>query len=309
METNIIHLGESLEILRSLPDESVDMCVTSPPYYNLRDYKITRQVGTEKTPTEYISNLCDIFEEVKRVLKPEGVCWVNIGDSYKSKALMQIPSRFEVAMSDRGWKLRNEIIWSKPNPQPTSAKDRFWTNHEKLFMFVKDVKNYYFEQPRVPQAEISIRRMFSKNHVDRRKDKDATGKEGFALSSDRQDEHYRKMREKSGIVKDFDYEELIKSGKVPTRPKFTVWHTPSKGYKGAHFAIYPEELIKDPIVSSCPTGGVVLDPFMGSGTTAITALKNNRNYVGIEINATYREIALQRIEHERSILTTANTTL
>ena len=299
LDLNTIHNEDSLEGLKKLPANSVDMCVTSPPYYNLRDYKNVRQIGIEKSVEGFVGKLCDIFDEVRRVLKDEGVCWVNIGDSYRNKALLQVPSRFELEMVKRGWHLRNEIIWSKPNPQPISAKDRFWTNHEKFFMFVKNPKKYYFNQPRVPQAEISIRRMFSKNHVNKRKDKDTTEKEGFALSSHRQDEHYKKMRENLDISKDFDYDELVKSGKVPTRPKFTVWDVSSKGYRGAHFAVYPQELVTDPILSSSPPGGVVLDPFMGSGTTALVAIANERNFVGFEINPEYRQLALERIANAR----------
>jgi len=295
METNIIHLGDNIEGMQKLPSESVDMCITSPPYYNQRDYKKQKQLGMEGTVSLFVENLCNVFDEVKRVLKKEGVCWVNIGDTYHNKVLLQVPSRFEIEMSKRGWKLRNEIIWSKPNPQPTSSKDRFWTNHEKLFMFVKDTKKYYFDQPRVPQAEISIRRMFSNNNIDKRKDRETTEKEGFALSSQNQDKHYKQMREKSGIQKGFDYEELIKSGKCPTRPKFTVWDISTKGYKGAHFAVYPPDLIRDPIVSSSPPDGIVLDPFMGSGTTAIVALESDRRYLGYELNEDYLNLANERI--------------
>ncbi len=297
MELNVIHNEECLQGLKELPAKCVDMCITSPPYYNLRDYKTNRQIGIEESVDSFVNNLCDIFEEIKRVLKDEGVCWVNIGDTYRNKALLQVPSRFEIEMVRRGWHLRNEVIWSKPNPQPISSKDRFWTNHEKLFMFVKNPKIYYFDQPRVPQAEISIRRMFSKNNINKRKDKNTSEKEGFSLSSTRQDDHYSKMRENLNISKDFNYEELVKSGNVPTRPKFTVWNVSSKNFKGAHFAVYPEELILDPILSSCPEGGVVIDPFMGSGTTAMVALKNSRNFVGFELNSEYRDIALERIKN------------
>ena len=296
MEINVIHNCECLEGMSKLPEKTIDMCITSPPYFNLRDYKSDKQIGTEKKAEQYIENLCNIFDGVKRALKDEGVCWVNIGDTYKNKCLLQIPSRFEIEMVKRGWSLRNEIIWSKPNPQPMSSKDRFWTSHEKLFMFVKNPKKYYFDQPRVPQAEISIRRMFSKNNTEKRKDNLAGDKEGFSLSGTRQDDHYRQMRENMGIEKDFDYDELVRSGKAPTRPKFTVWDIATKSYRGAHFAVYPEELIEDPILSSCPESGIVLDPFMGSGTTALVSLKNDRNFVGFELNDEYCKLANERIK-------------
>jgi site-specific DNA-methyltransferase (adenine-specific) len=300
MELNTIMVGDNLATLATLPDASVDMAITSPPYYNLRDYKHNSQIGGEGSVDDFVNKLCDVFDQVYRVLKPTGSLWVNIGDTYQNKRLLQVPSRFEIAMADRGWILRNEIIWNKPNPQPISSKDRFWSNHEKIFWFVKDAKNYYFDRDPilVPQAEISIRRMFSKNNIDKRKDSNATAKEGFSLSSSNQDKHYARMREEAGIDKDFNYEELIASGKCPMRPTFTVWDVPSTTYKGAHFAVYPPELVKMPILSTCPEGGVVLDPFMGSGTTGVVAKQHNRNYIGCELNEEYAGLAQKRIEEE-----------
>jgi len=305
LETNIIHVGDNLFHLTNIPDNSVDMCVTSPPYYNLRDYKNSGQIGTENTVKDFVENLCKVFDEIYRILKPTGSCWVNIGDTYDKKRLLQVPSRFEIAMCDRGWHLRNEIIWSKPNPQPISSKDRFWGNHEKFFWFVKDVKKYYFNRDAilVPQAEISIRRMFSKNNISKRKDFNATSKEGFAISSDSQDKHYARMREEMGIDKEFNYEELIKSGKCPTRPEFDTWNVPSVTYKGAHFAVYPPELIEKPVLSCCPEQGIVIDPFMGSGTTGEVAKLNNRKYIGLELNPEYAILANERISKVGGIFT------
>ena len=305
LETNIIHVGDNLFHLTNIPDNSVDMCVTSPPYYNLRDYKNSGQIGAENTVKDFVENLCKVFDEIHRVLKPTGSCWVNIGDTYDKKRLLQVPSRFEIAMCDRGWHLRNEIIWSKPNPQPISSKDRFWGNHEKFFWFVKDVKKYYFNRDAilVPQAEISIRRMFSKNNMSKRKDFNASSKEGFAISSSSQDKHYARMREEMGIDKEFNYEELIKSGKCPTRPEFDTWDIPSVTYKGAHFAVYPPELIEKPILSCCPEQGIVIDPFMGSGTTGEVAKLNNRRYIGLELNPEYAILANERISKVGGIFT------
>ena len=305
LETNIIHVGDNLFHLTNIPDNSVDMCVTSPPYYNLRDYKNSGQIGAENTVKDFVENLCKVFDEIHRILKPTGSCWVNIGDTYDKKRLLQVPSRFEIAMCDRGWHLRNEIIWSKPNPQPISSKDRFWGNHEKFFWFVKDVKKYYFNRDAilVPQAEISIRRMFSKNNIDKRKDFNASDKEGFAISSNSQDKHYARMREEMGIDKEFNYEELIKSGKCPTRPEFDTWNVPSVTYKGAHFAVYPPELIEKPILSCCPEQGIVIDPFMGSGTTGEVAKLNNRRYIGLELNPEYAILANERISKVGGIFT------
>ena len=305
LETNIIHVGDNIFHLTNIPDNSVDMCVTSPPYYNLRDYKNSGQIGAENTVKDFVENLCKVFDEIHRILKPTGSCWVNIGDTYDKKRLLQVPSRFEIAMCDRGWHLRNEIIWSKPNPQPISSKDRFWGNHEKFFWFVKDVKKYYFHRDAilVPQAEISIRRMFSKNNMSKRKDFNASDKEGFAISSNSQDKHYARMREEMGIDKEFNYEELIKSGKCPTRPEFDTWNVPSVTYKGAHFAVYPPELIEKPILSCCPEQGIVIDPFMGSGTTGEVAKLNNRRYIGLELNPEYAILANERISKVGGIFT------
>ena len=305
IKVNHIYIGDNIFHLTNIPDASVDMCVTSPPYYNLRDYKNSGQIGAENTVNDFVENLCKVFDEIKRILKPTGSCWVNIGDTYDKKRLLQVPSRFEIAMCDRGWHLRNEIIWSKPNPQPISSKDRFWGNHEKFFWFVKDVKKYYFNRDPilVPQAEISIRRMFSKNNMDKRKDFNASSKEGFAISSSSQDKHYARMREEMGIDKEFNYEELIKSGKCPTRPEFDTWNVPSVTYKGAHFAVYPPELIEKPILSCCPEQGIVIDPFMGSGTTGEVAKLNNRRYIGLELNPEYAILANERISKVGGIFT------
>jgi len=297
MKTNHIYVGDNVETLKTLPDESVDMCITSPPYYNLRDYKNEDQIGSESTVADYVNNLIEVFAEIHRVMKPTGSCWVNIGDTYSDKKLLQVPSRFEIAMSDAGWSLRNEIIWNKPNPQPISSKDRFWSNHEKIFWFVKKTKGYYFdrEQILVPQAEVSVRRMFSNNNLAKRKDAGTTEKEGFSLSSGSQDKHYAKMRESLDIEKDFNYDELVASGKCPSRPMFSVWDISTTSYKGAHFAVYPPELIERPILSTCPPNGIVIDPFMGSGTTAVVAKNNGRQYIGCELNSEYAELAEKRI--------------
>lgn len=305
LETNIVHVGDNITNLKNIPDTSVDMCVTSPPYYNLRDYNNSGQIGAENTVRDFVDNLVEVFDEIHRILKPTGSCWVNIGDTYDKKRLLQVPSKFEIAMCDRGWQLRNEVIWSKPNPQPISSKDRFWGNHEKFFWFVKDVKKYYFNRDEilVPQAEVSIRRMFSKNNMNKRKDVNASDKEGFGISSVNQDKHYARMREEMGINKEFNYEELIRSGKCPMRPEFDIWDIPSVTYKGAHFAVYPPELIEKPILSCCPVGGIVVDPFMGSGTTGEVAKLNDRKYIGFELNEEYAILSQERISKVGGIFT------
>ena len=298
MKTNEVYVGNNVDVLKTFEDESVDMCITSPPYYNLRDYKNSGQIGAESSVDLFVSNLCEVFDEVHRVLKPTGSCWVNIGDTYDKKKLSQVPSRFEIAMSDRGWFLRNEIIWNKPNPQPMSVKDKFWPNHEKIFWFVKKLKGYYFDRAPilVPVAETSLKRMFCNNNLSKRKDIGRTDKEGYSLTSKKQDEYFEKMRETVDFDKNFNYQQLIDSGKCPTRPMFTVWAISSHSkYKGAHFAVYPPELIKVPILATCPPEGVVLDPFVGSGTTCVVAKDLNRKYIGIDISEEYAKLARDRI--------------
>ncbi len=263
--------GDAITMLRTLPDESVNMVITSPPYWQLRDYHVAGQLGLEHSYEEYITNVCEVFDEVKRVLRPDGTCWVNLADSYSGssggypsplhtkgrrfdytipptprsdiprKSLCLIPFRFAVAMVHRGWILRNTIIWHKPNGVPESVKDRFTIDFEYLFFFAKS-PHYYFQQQREPASEREIRR-----------------------------------------------------GRPATRNKRCVWPIPTKGFAGNHFAAYPEALLETPIEAGCPEGGVVLDPFLGSGTTALAAERLGRRWVGIELNPEYVHMAAGRL--------------
>ena len=391
LERNKVYIGSCLEVLKTFPDESIDMCITSPPYWGLRDYGTEGQIwggdpecehdfevskrtlhsgtwgekdnalphfknatklnwevedricskcgawkgelGLEPTPEMFISHLCDIFDEIKRVLKPHGSCWVNLGDSYcrnpnqqdqtgktgiksmkyqynfkhkknygsgyKAKSLVQIPSRFAIEMTDRGWILWNEIIWHKPSCLPASVTDRYTVDYEKMFFFTKN-KNYYFKQ-----------------QIEETKD-------------------------------------------LLQRNKRTVWHVNTASFKGAHFAVYPPDLLESPLDATCPrfvdkvTGkpreitiekksierhelptdnpnyrparydgkytqgqrfaayydkgytdgrnddefvpGVVLDPFFGSGTTGEVAMKQGKDWIGIELNEEFEKISQKRLE-------------
>ena len=366
LKVNKVYSGNSLDVLKTLPDESIDMCITSPPYWGLRDYGTEGQIwggddecehdfksstrklhsgswgekdnalphqknatilnwevedrtcskcgawkgelGLEPTPEMFISNLCDIFDEIKRVLRPHGSCYVNLGDSYcrnpgqqdqsgktgiktfkynynfkhkknygsayKTKSLVQIPSRFGIEMTNRGWVLRNEIIWHKPSCLPASVQDRYTVDFEKMFFFTKNPK-YYFKQ-QIEETKDSLQ-----------------------------------------------------------RNKRTVWHINTASFKDAHFAVYPPNLLESPIDASCPefvdkkTGkprervieknqdkvttyhdkgyqdgrddsefepGIVLDPFFGSGTTAQVAMSQDKDWVGIELNPDYEEISVKRLK-------------
>lgn len=324
---NKIHCGDSLDVLKQMPNEFIDCLITSPPYWGLRDYGVASQLGLEKNFEDYINKLCNIFDEGKRILKKEGTCWVNIGDTYNStpigkqidpkrlsstgeysynfkknvnrklpiKTLLQIPSRFSIEMCNRGWILRNAIIWHKPNCMPASIKDRFTVDFEYLFFFVKN-KKYYFEQQLEPVKQSSIDRL---NRAVSNKNKWINGPNGQTKHTINQPRPNRKRcKEKATnsseffggyhLVAPFD----IKGG----RNKRCVWKITTKSFKEAHFAVFPPELIETPIKAGCPENGIVLDPFMGAGTTGLVAKKLNRDYIGIELNKKYIKIAEKRIE-------------
>lgn len=299
---NRIFQGDSLEALRGLDSNLVDCVATSPPYWGLRDYGVEGQLGLERRYEDYIARLCDIFDEVKRVLKAEGTCWVVMGDTYGGmmgfsekwankahwhpkkpiqrngiqKCLCQVPSRFAIEMCVRGWILRNEIIWWKPNCLPASVKDRFTVDYEKVFFFVKQGR-YWFEQQFEPYRE----------RLDRWSGDTVVENES------------RRWAEGTG-------QNVARMGRMMRpnpngRNKRCVWSIPTSSFPEAHFAVFPEELIAPMIIAGCPEGGIVLDPFMGSGTTAVVARKLGRQFLGIELNPKYCEMAKRRIEKELGV--------
>jgi DNA modification methylase len=309
---SLVLCGDALEQLKILPSESVDCCVTSPPYWALRDYGVSGQLGLEPTFTEYIDKLCNIFDEVKRVLKKGGTLWVNIGDTYygggnnrgntktlsdiqkrnrgphgqvqqkfdfseyQAKSLCQIPSRFAIEMCNRGWILRNKIVWHKPNCMPSSVKDRFTVDYEEVFFFVKS-KKYYFEQQTEPMItdDISAPR----------------GSEGALTPNSG-----RRKQDELGKRQYTGFNGRYAINKPLERNKRSVWSISTKPYKEAHFATYPETLIEPMIKAGCPVGGIVLDPFGGSGTTAQVAIKQNKQYILIELNPEYIPLIQKRLD-------------
>jgi|TARA_Y100000034_G_scaffold70935_2_gene85505 DNA modification methylase len=475
METNIIMNGSALEHLKELPDESIDMSMTSPPYWALRDYgtaswkggeencnhktehtspkstldggkttqnissfykdvcgkcgakRVDKQLGLEPTFDEYINKLCDIYDEVFRVLKKEGTCWVNLGDTYNAgrngghaggtkgldrpenapkqsginaegipaKSLTMIPFRFAIEMVNRGWILRNVIIWHKRNCMPSSVKDRFTVDFEYLFFFSKN-KKYYFETQYEPLSNATIEDLNKRTkmrwgdgskgskHFDGKgvKDYDKKGRTRDEFSNvekgrnkrttwdikDRQtpysilepefrkeiidfrnlpehdnirdyltkwknnkkitineiEKHFGNQAghhwfEKNGSYPSKDdwlklkelleFDDLfdepmttifqksgLKQNSENGRIKRTTWTINPKPFKEAHFAVYPEELCEIPIKAGCFEGGIVLDPFFGSGTTGLVALKQNKKFIGIELNPEYIEIAKKRLK-------------
>lgn len=260
------------------------MCITSPPYWGLRDYKTEPvkwqdgwlgELGTEPYFNAYINHLCDIFDEVKRVLKDDGTCWVNIGDTYLNKKLSLLPFRFAIEMSNRGWTVRNVIIWQKPNAAPQSAKDRFTVDFEYLFFFSKN-KKYYFERQLEPIKQSTYERCKSGCGINKGANYQGLNKTNFERLQKR-----------------------MLSGEISGRNTRTVWSIATHAYHGAHFAVFPPALLEIPIKAGCPENGIVLDPFIGSGTTAVAANRLNRKWIGIELNPEYTKLAEIRISQNK----------
>ena len=310
----MILLGDCRDVLKTIESDSIDCCVTSPPYYGLRDYNSPDQIGMETDPKKYIENMVSVFLEVYRVLKPEGTLWLNMGDSYsgsgrgvgtkefsskqstnkganilsksvenglgmdgrknipvgyKRKDLLGIPWRVAIALQDSGWYLRQDIIWSKPNPMPESVRDRCTKAHEYIFLFSK-TPNYYFDWEAIKEPAVN-----------------------GPLNTDKP----RPSKKKGEFVAKGE----PMPGRLPFRAvteyrnKRSVWTVAPSGFKGAHFATYPEELILPCVLAGSPEGGIVLDPFSGSGTTAAVAKKNKRKYLAIDSNKDYVGIAEERL--------------
>jgi DNA modification methylase len=296
-----IVVGDNRNTLKSLESGSVQTCITSPPYWGLRDYGEDDQIGLEQTPAEYVEELCKVFDEVWRVLADDGTLWLNLGDSYaamrdskatpdslrngdgtkvgtaanrnpanlreaglKHKDLVGIPWRVAFALQERGWYLRQDIIWAKPNPMPESVTDRCTKSHEYIFLLSKQPKYFYdnmaIKEP-VAQEWGTRDRSNGKYH------NDGTG-----------------LQPHTGLEKNYT-----------ERNKRDVWTVNTSRFKGAHFATYPPELVEPCVLAGSREGDWVLDPFNGSGTTGVVALAHNRNYVGLELNPDYADLAVTRI--------------
>ena len=309
MQLNKIYNGNALDVLKTFPNESVDMVITSPPYWGLRDYGVEGQLGLESTPEEYVSKMVEVFREVKRVLRKDGTLWLNLGDSYcgtgnkgeykdpkyldgrngqkvalnnkikdlKSKDLIGIPWMVAFALRADGWYLRQDIIWHKPNPMPESVKDRCTKAHEYIFLLSKSRKYYYdHESIKEPAAYDGRKDTLLKGSPKYEKGV-VPGQVAHSMSAKG---HERWKKNERG-----EY----------VRNKRSVWAIPTKPFKEAHFATFPEKLIEPCILAGSPEGGIVLDPFMGSGTTAVVAKSLGRKYVGIELNPDYIKIAEKRL--------------
>jgi DNA modification methylase len=291
MENDKIHCGDAEDVLKTLKTESVHCIVTSPPYYGLRDYGEAGQIGREDSPEEYAARLTAVFREAKRVLRPDGTLWLNIADTYagsgkgyakpggcKPKDMIGIPWLLAFALRSDGWYLRNAVVWAKANPMPEGVKDRFTRCYEFVFLLAKS-KSYYFDGLSVakPVAASTIRRMKGAN----------SGTNKYAGGAPGQTRQNINAQRAPGSIPD----ELIPA----LRNRRDVWHINTVPYSGAHFAAFPPDLAKTCILAGCPPGGIVLDPFFGSGTTGLAAKESGRHYIGIDLNAGYCRLAEERI--------------
>jgi len=302
-ESTLYH-GSAVDVLSELPPQSIDCCVTSPPYFKLRDYQTAGQIGNESTFQEYVESIVDVFREVKRVLRDDGTVWLNLGDTYtrnggtdrkvsktartgntrntlkamssrksippdgmRSKNLIGIPWRVAFALQSDGWNLRQDIVWHKTNCLPESVTDRCVKSHEYIFLLSKSEK-YYFNH-------VAIKEDAVKGSAGSKFNTGKTGIHQLGRSSE-------KPRKKSvdGQLK---------------RNRRSVWSIPTKPYKGGHFATFPPALIEPCILAGSRLSGTVLDPFAGSSTTGEVAMNHKRKYIGIEINEAYCNLSIERI--------------
>lgn len=279
--------GDVFEKIKIIEDKSIDCIITSPPYWQLRDYGVENQFGLEENFQEYIEKLCQLFDECWRILKDTGTVFVNLGDTYsnssskflkktniRKKSKIMIPERFVIKMIEKGWILRNEIIWYKPNVLPESVNDRFTNDFEKVFFFSKNEK-YFFEKQYEKLSEKTLTSF--KNGII------PTGKKKI-LSAGESKIAMKKVNKPWKA----NYNENGRNMR-------TVWKIATKGIAEAHFATFPEELVRRCIMSGCPENGIVFDPFLGSGTTLKVAKQLNRNGIGIELSDEYIVIAEKRI--------------
>jgi len=365
MELNKIIHGDCLQVLKKLSDNSVDCCVTSPPYFGLRDYGNVAQIGLEETPELFVEKMTAVFNEVYRVLKPNGTLWLNLGDSYsgsgkgigditadkwkqgtnkgsrsgnfkkvntelKAKDLIGIPWMVAFALRSTGWYLRQDIIWHKPNPMPESVTDRCTKSHEYIFLMSKSSKYYYDQNSILQPVALSVvndKRTYDDQYVAGRPDLGYPGNPngGKGLLKRKGAESWNRSTFDAGKTGEMKTTRGgRKSGNKHRKPgvergcpentgsnvcssvpweglkanKRSVWTVSTKPFKEAHFATFPQDLITDCIKAGCPENGIVLDPFMGGGTTALVARKLNRNFIGIELNEKYIAIANKRLRKE-----------
>lgn len=324
MTKSQIITGDTLSVLGKMPDRCIDCCITSPPYFGLRDYGADGQIGLEETPEEYIRRLVEIFREIRRVMRDDGTLWLNIGDSYagsgkgrmkdgshsadrskssdylcnvggaitksktpgiKRKELIGIPWLLAFALRADGWYLRQDIIWYKPNTMPESVQDRCTKSHEYIFLLTKK-PCYYFNNKAIQEDSVSYDRRQSGETQEAEKRQKQLPRYGGKKYTSTPDKFFRT---KSGNA--YDYR--------PKRNKRDVWSVSTHGYREAHFATFPEKLVEPCVLAGCRPGGIVLDPFCGSGTVPVVAKRYGREYIGIDINPEYTSMSERRVEAEK----------
>jgi DNA modification methylase len=284
LRENTILPGDSAQILASLPDESVHCIVTSPPYYQQRDYSTEIQIGNEATPEEYVAALQRVFRECWRCLRADGTLWLNLGDKYQDGNLLGMPWRVALALQSDGWILRSDIIWHKPNAMPSSVKNRPTTDHEYVFLLTKTTDYHYdidaIREPHVTFSEKS-KMKGGRNHFGKVNGTPEQGKNGG--NNNLHDGRWDQAFHPKG------------------RNRRTVWEIPLSKNRDAHFAVFPEKLVELCVLAGSPKNGVVLDPFLGSGTTAVVAQRLGRKYIGIDSNPAYCAMATERL-HQPTLL-------
>lgn len=332
-----IFVGDVRTTLEAIPDKSVQCCVTSPPYWGLRDYGDDGQIGLEQTPDEYVSEMVAVFRQVHRILADDGVLWLNLGDTYagnnsrasnngragygnpretvvsripeglKPKDLIGIPWRVAFALQADGWWLRQDIIWHKPNPMPESVTDRCTKSHEYVFLLTKD-NRYFFNHEAIKEPAVYAgdnrgartdsrrgTRMNSMSGVTKAmKNKRNVWKQNIDIHKMAQNIYEYALLNGMGASPDI-IEQMIANEIYDVNGMDSVWTLSTKPFKGAHFAVMPESLVLPCVLAGSKPGDTVLDPFTGSGTVAVVALDNGRNFVGTEINSEYADIAYNRI--------------
>lgn len=282
---NQIHCGDAQQTLAQFPNALADCMITSPPYYRQRNYdNVPDQLGQEASPAGYVERLVEIFAQCRRVLKESGSLWLVLGDKYESGQLLGMPWRVALAMMDEGWILRSDVIWHKPNAMPSSVKNRPTVDHEHIFFFTKS-KDYYYDADAIREPHVTFteksRMRGGRNHFGKRGGTPEQGKNGG--NNNLHDARWDQAFHPAG------------------RNRRTVWSIPLGKFREAHFAVFPESLVETCILAGCPPRGVVLDPFVGSGTTPLVASRLERRWIGIDCSATYCEMARQRIrERENS---------
>ncbi|NLX56268.1 MAG: site-specific DNA-methyltransferase [Planctomycetaceae bacterium] len=276
---NVILCGDALQQLQRLPECIVDTVVTSPPYYQQRDYTSDLQLGHEATPAEYVQRLVKILAECRRVLRDAGSLWLVLGDKYVRGQQLGLPWRVALALIDDGWILRSDIIWHKPNAMPSAVRTRPTTDHEYVFFLTKS-KQYYYDADAIREPHVTFtaqsRMRGGRRHFFQRDGTPENGKNRGSsnLHAGRWDQAFHPKG----------------------RNKRTVWSIPLSKFREAHFAVYPEQLVVNCLQAGCPPRGIVLDPFLGSGTTAVVARRLERDYIGIDCVPDYCRMATERLQ-------------